>query len=84
MEATHDRNRFAGIDRDDQGWREVRGEVELAASDRTGGRRPRISFHIVDIRKASARSISSAIYWGATQMLAFFDKRTVLVSNGAS
>ena len=28
--ATHDRDRFAGIDRDDEGWREVCGEVDLA------------------------------------------------------
>jgi hypothetical protein len=37
--ASHDRDRFAGIDRDDQGWREVRSEVDLAAGERAGGRR---------------------------------------------
>src|SRR5713226_2477808 len=50
--ACHDRDRFAGIDRYDEGWREVRSEVDLAAGERKGGRRSGNGCHIADIGKA--------------------------------
>src|SRR5215831_15239482 len=52
MFASQDRDRFAGIDRGDKWWREVRREVDLAASGRKGGRRSGHGFHIANIRKA--------------------------------
>src|SRR5947209_8804184 len=50
--ACQERNWFAGIDRYDEGWREVRSEVDLAACERQCGRRPGIGCPEADIGKA--------------------------------
>jgi hypothetical protein len=50
--AGQDRDRFGGINRDDEGWREVRREVDLAAGERKGSYASGLCFYIADIGKA--------------------------------
>src|SRR3954454_14158117 len=48
----HDRDRLARIDRNDEGWRKVRREVDLAAGKRKGGDCSGLGYHIADVGKA--------------------------------
>src|SRR5262245_51775156 len=48
----HHRDRFASIDRDDEGRRVVRGEIDLPSSERESGRDPGIGRYISDVGKS--------------------------------
>ena len=83
VHAGQDRDRFAGIDRNDEGRREVRSEVDLAACERQGGRRPGLGRHIADIGKAFRAQQFLGDILGRDADAGDFRNRMVVVSGGA-